>query len=120
MRIKQKIEILETLYSPSEIQELYQENKINLVGYKDAVEFIKKKLKTDYNSSKNYKWIYYNKELYFLNHGRKVYSSEIAFYIKDTYNNVALLCATRHDNGYIKFAQLNTNFLEEYKFMAII
>lgn len=120
MRIKQKIEILETLYSPSEIQELYQENKINLVGYKDAVEFIKKKLKTDYNNSRNYKWIYYNKELYFLNHGRKVYSSEIAFYIKDTYNNVALLCATIHDNGYIKFAQLNTNFLEEYKFMAII
>lgn len=45
MRIKQRIEILETLYSPLEIQELYQENKINLVGYKDAVEFIKKKIK---------------------------------------------------------------------------
>lgn len=119
MRIKQKIEILETLYSPSEIQELYQENKINLVGYKDAVELIKKKLKTDYNSLRNHKWIYYNKELYFLNHGRKVYSSEIAFYIKDPYNNIALLCATRHDNGCIKFAQLNTDFLEEYKFMAI-
>lgn len=120
MKIRKKIDInLEKLYSPPEIRRLYRENKISLIEYEDAIEFVKKNLKAIPDGLfGSYELVYNNKKLYFLNNGNIVYSNQILFYIKDS-NNVALLCVTRHNNGCIKYTELSINFLENYKFMIL-
>lgn len=121
MKIRRKISInLEKLYSPPEIKRLYRENKISLVGYEDAVRFIKENLKTVFDDVFGYEWIYHDKKLCFMNNEIKVYSDQILFYIKDSHNNVALLSITKHNNGCIKYTQLSTSFLENYKFITLI
>lgn len=121
MKIKRKDKevLLDVFYTPDEIKNLVNYNRINLLNIDKAKVFIKENL-FPYPINCAYNWIYKDKILAYKNRTNIIRSHQVGFYVKDEYNEIKLLIVSNIENYSHKFDIYNIDFFEGYSFMALL
>lgn len=121
MKIKRKYKevLLDVFYTPDEIKNLVNYNRINLLNIEKAKVFIKENL-FPYPINCAYNWIYKDKILAYKNRANIIRSHQVGFYVKDEYNEIKLLIVSNIENYSYKFDIYNIDFFEGYSFMALL
>lgn len=121
MKIKRKDKevLLDVFYTPDEIKNLVNYNRINLLNIEKAKVFIKENL-FPYPINCAYNWIYKDKILAYKNRANIIRSHQVGFYVKDEYNEIKLLIVSNIENYSYKFDIYNIDFFEGYSFMALL
>lgn len=121
MKIKRKYKevLLDVFYTPDEIKNLVNYNRINLLNIDKAKVFIKENL-FPYPINCAYNWIYKDKILAYKNRANIIRSYQVGFYVKDEYNEIKLLIVSNIENYSYKFDIYNIDFFEGYSFMALL
>lgn len=121
MKIKRKYKevLLDVFYTPDEIKNLVNYNRINLLNIDKAKVFIKENL-FPYPINCAYNWIYKDKILAYKNRANIIRSHQVGFYVKDEYNEIKLLIVSNIENYSYKFDIYNIDFFEGYSFMALL
>lgn len=121
MKIKRKYKevLLDVFYTPDEIKNLVNYNRINLLNIDKAKAFIKENL-FPHPINCAYNWIYKDKILAYKNRANIIRSHQVGFYVKDEYNEIKLLIVNNIENYSYKFDIYNIDFFEEYSFMALL
>lgn len=121
MKIKRKYKevLLDVFYTPDEIKNLVNYNKINLLNIDKAKVFIKENL-FPYPINCAYNWIYKDKILAYKNRTNIIRSHQVGFYVKDEYNEIKLLIVSNIENYSHKFDIYNIDFFKGYSFMALL
>lgn len=121
MKIKRKYKevLLDVFYTPDEIKNLVNYNRINLLNIDKAKVFIKENL-FPYPINCAYNWIYKDKILAYKNRTNIIRSHQVGFYVKDEYNEIKLLIVSNIENYSYKFDIYNIDFFEGYSFMALL
>lgn len=121
MKIKRKYKevLLDVFYTPDEIKNLVNYNRINLLNIDKAKVFIKENL-FPYPINCAYNWIYKDKILAYKNRANIIRSHQVGFYVKDEYNEIKLLIVSNIENYSYKFDIYNIDFFKGYSFMALL
>lgn len=121
MKIKRKYKevLLDVFYTPDEIKNLVNYNRINLLNIDKAKVFIKENL-FPYPINCAYNWIYKDKILAYKNRANIIRSHQVGFYVKDEYNKIKLLIVSNIENYSYKFDIYNIDFFKGYSFMALL
>lgn len=121
MKIKRKYKevLLDVFYTPDEIKNLVNYNRINLLNIDKAKVFIKENL-FPYPINCAYNWIYKDKILAYKNRANIIRSHQVGFYVKDEYNEIKLLIVSNIENYSHKFDIYNIDLFKGYSFMALL